>query len=65
MAELLNLENIYLFDGSNKGDWEFFLKDITNESFCEKIVSCILNYINTQPKNELNLDIVDYILDFG
>ena len=56
MAELLNLENIYLFDGSNKGDWEFLLKDIKNESFYEKIVSCILNYITIQPKNESNLD---------
>jgi hypothetical protein len=51
MAELLNLENIYLFDGANKGDWEFFITDIKNESYCEKIVSSILDYLKKQPKN--------------
>ena len=65
MAELLNLENIYLFDGANKGDWEFFMTDIKNESYCEKIVSSILDYLKKQPKNELNLDVIDFILDFG
>ena len=65
MAETLNLENIYLFDGANKGDWEFFVKDITNESFCEKIVSSLSENLIKQPKNELNLDIIDYILNFG
>ena len=65
MAETLNLENIFLFDGSNKGDWDFFIKDITNESYCEKIISSITENLEKQPKNELNLDIIDYILEFG
>ena len=65
MAEILNLENIYLFDGSNKGDWDGFIKDITNESYGEKIVQTVLDNIKKQPTSELNLDVVDYILDFG
>ena len=65
MAELINLENIYLFDGSDKGNWEYFLNDIKNESYSDKIVSSLLDNITNQPKNELNLDIIDYILDFG
>ena len=65
MAEVLNLENIFLFDGKNKGDWEFFLKDITNEQFSEKIVASLLDYLTKQPQNELTLDVVDYIVDFG
>ena len=65
MAELINLENIYLFDGSDKGNWEYFLTDIKNESYSDKIVASLLDNITNQPKNELNLDIIDYILDFG
>ena len=65
MTELLNLENIDLFDGNNKESWQFFLKDINNESFSEKIVESILNTLTNQPQKELTLDIVDYIIDFG
>ena len=59
MTELLNLENIDLFDGNNKESWQFFLKDINNESFSEKIVESILNTLTNQPQKELTLDIVD------
>ena len=65
MTELLNLENIFLFDGQNKPDWEFFLKDITNDQFSEKIAASLLDYLTKQPQNELTLDVVDYVLDFG
>ena len=65
MTELLNLENIFLFDGQNKADWDFFQKDITNEQFSEKIVASLLDYLTKQPQNELTLDVVDYVLDFG
>ena len=64
-AEIINLENIYLFDGGTKENWDYFSKDINNESFCKKIMFQIFNYLTTQPKNELTLDIIDYIIDFG
>ena len=64
-VEIINLENIYLFDGGSKENWDYFSKDITNESYTQKIVSVISNYLTTQPKNEITLDIIDYILDFG
>ena len=64
-VEILNLENIYLFDGGTKENWDFFNKDINNEAYCKKIMFTIFNYLTTQPKNELTLDIIDYILDFG
>ena len=65
MTEIINLENLYLFDGGTKDNWEFFCKDINNESHCKKIMFTIYNYLTTQPKNELTLDIIDYILDYG
>ena len=64
-VEILNLENIYLFDGGTKENWDFFNKDINNEAYCQKIMFTIFNYLTSQPKNELTLDIIDYILDFG
>ena len=65
MTEIINLENLYLFDGGTKDNWEFFCKDINNESHCKKIMFTIYNYLTSQPKNELTLDIIDYILDYG
>ena len=64
-VEILNLENIYLFDGGTKENWDFFNKDINNESYCKKIMFTIFNYLTSQPKNEITLDVIDYILDFG
>ena len=64
-AEIINLENLYLFDGGTKENWDFFSKDINNESYCKKIMFSIFNYLTTQPKNELTLDIIDYIIDYG
>ena len=63
--ETLNLENIYLFDGINKENWDYFCKDINNESYCKKIMFTIYEYLTTQPNNGLTLDIIDYIIDYG
>ena len=63
--EIINLENLYLFDGGTKDNWDFFCKDINNESYCQKIMFSLFNYLTTQPKNELTLDIIDYIIDYG
>ena len=41
MTEILNLESLFLNNGNNKGDWEFFANDIKNEDFSEKIVESI------------------------
>ena len=64
-AEIINLENLYLFDGGTKENWDFFSKDINTQSYCQKIMFSIFNYLTTQPKNELTLDIIDYIIDYG
>ena len=67
MTEILNLESLFLNNGNNKGDWEFFSNDIKNEDFSEKIVESISLYLkkNDQDEVSLALDISDYILDFG
>ena len=52
-ADIINLENLYLFDGGTKDNWDFFSKDINTESYCKKIMFTIFNYLTTQPKNEL------------
>ena len=40
-------------------------KDETFDLHDLKIMFSIFNYLTTQPKNELTLDIIDYIIDFG
>ena len=63
--ELLNLNSLYLSDGKNRADWEYFFADINNESNCEKIVIFLKNNMIKQPQNLLTLDILDYIFDNG
>ena len=65
MADTINLDTIIAENGINKKNWEFLMKDISNESYSEKIVASLLESITKEPQNLLNLDLVDYILDFG
>ena len=64
-VKLLNINSIYLSNGQNKSDWEFFFSDINNESTSPKIIALILKKLKEQPTNELTLDIIDYMIDFG
>jgi hypothetical protein len=67
MTEIINLESLFLNNGNNKGDWEFFAADIKKEDYSEKIIESISLYLkkNDQDEVSLALDITDYILDFG
>ena len=63
--ELININNIYSNNGNLKKDWEFFIKDIQNDSYIEQIVFLLQKNMNEMPKNELTLDIIDLIIDYG
>ena len=63
--ELLNINSIYSTNGKLKKDWEFFLKDINNDSCIEKIVFLLQKNMSEIPQNELTVDIIDFIIDYG
>ena len=63
--ELININNIYSNNGNLKKDWEFFIKDIQNDSYIEQIVFLLQKNMKEMPKNELTLDIIDLIIDYG
>ena len=60
-----NIMNIYLLKENNSDSWNVLNKEITKENADEGIFSYIKNKINEEPNNELNLDIIDYIIDKG
>ena len=63
--ELQNINNIYLSEGKNKNSWALFLKDINNDMYKEKIVMFLEKNMKENPKNELTIDIIAFIMDFG
>ena len=63
--ELENINNIYLSEGKNKNSWALFLKDINNDMYKEKIVMFLEKNMKENPKNELTIDIIAFIMDFG
>ena len=63
--ELLNINNIYSSKGNSKKDWEYFLKDINNDSYIDKIVFFLQKNMQDQPQNELTVDLIDFIIDYG
>ena len=63
--ELQNLNNIYLSGGKNKNSWALFLKDINDGAFNKKIIEFLEKNMKENPKNELTIDIIAFIMDFG
>ena len=63
--ELIKIKNIYSTGGNNKREWEKFSKDITNNLFSDKIVLFLDKNMKENPKNELTLDIIDFIIEYG
>ena len=63
--ELQNINNIYSSEGKNKNAWELFFKDINNDNYKEKIVMLLEKTMKENPTNELTVDIIDFIMDFG
>jgi hypothetical protein len=63
--ELMQINAIYSSGGNNKDDWIFLSLDITNEKYAAKIVPFLKNKMIQDPKNLLNLDIIDYIINNG
>lgn len=63
--ELQNINNIYLSGGKNKNSWALFLKDINNDVYSEKIIMFLEKNMKENPKNELTIDIIAFIMDFG
>ena len=64
-SDIKNIMNIYLLNENNSNSWNLFYNDISEENPNEKIFSYIKNKINEEPNNELNCDIIDYIIDKG
>ena len=62
---LININSIYSTQGKLKKDWEYFIKDINNDSCSDKIVSLLNQNMKDTPKNELTVDIIDFIIDYG
>ena len=62
---LININSIYSTQGKLKKDWEYFIKDINNDSCSDKIVSLLNRNMKDTPKNELTVDIIDFIIDYG
>ena len=63
--ELIHINNIYSSNGSSKNDWSNFIKDINNDSYVDKIIFLLHKYMRENPKNELTVDIIDLIIDYG
>ena len=63
--ELASINNIYSSQGNSKKDWESLAKDINNDSYINKIVFFLQKIMKENPKNEITLDIIDLIIDFG
>ena len=62
---LININSIYSTQGKLKKDWEYFIKDINNDSCSDKIISLLNQNMKDTPKNELTVDIIDFIIDYG
>ena len=60
-----NLTKLYELNGNNKDIWKF-IRSIVKRG---KLNDIVINYIKTkvleEPNNELNLDLMDYIVDLG
>ena len=63
--EIEFLENIYKLNGEDQKDWEKLNTEISKDIPNEEINSFIKNKLLTEPDNELNIDLVDYIMDKG
>ena len=63
--ELIHINNIYSSNGSSKNDWSNFIKDINNDSYVDKIIFLLHKNMRENPKNELTVDIIDLIIDYG
>ena len=63
--ELSSINNIYSSQGNSKKDWESLAKEINNDSYIDKIVFFLQKNMKENPKNEITLDIIDLIVDFG
>ena len=63
--ELSNINNLYSSEGKDKQNWILFLNDINNDSLNDKILSFLQKNLKENPKNELTVDIIDFIIDFG
>ena len=63
--ELKNINDIFSSDGKNKNAWELFCKDIDDDNYSNKIVSFLEKNMKENPKDELTVDIIDFIMEFG
>ena len=63
--ELININNIYSNNGNQKKDWENFIKDINNNSSNEQIIFLLQKSMKENPQNEITVDIIDLIVDYG
>ena len=59
------LNNIYSTNGKDKSYWKDLLVSITNDSSFPGIIEYFNQRIKNEPSNILNLDILDFLIDYG
>ena len=59
------LNNIYSTNGKNKNYWKDLLVSIKNDSSFPGIIEYFNQRIKNEPSNILNLDILDFLIDYG
>ena len=63
--EMNSINGIYSNNGNQKKDWENFIKDINNNSCNEQIIFLLQKNMKENPQNEITVDIIDLIVDYG
>ena len=59
------LNNIYSTNGKDKNYWKDLLVSIKNDSSFPGIIKYFNQRIKNEPSNILNLDILDFLIDYG
>ena len=61
-----DLKSLYNESGYNKFYWNQILNKINNsDGDCQKVFNYMKQLINIQPNNILNLDLIDFIINYG
>ena len=61
----LSLNKIYSTNGNDKNYWKELLFSIKNDSSLSGIIDYFNQRIKNEPSNILNLDILDFLIDYG
>ena len=60
-----NINRIYESNGKDKQSWENLLISVYQFQSYQDLLSYLVQKIKNEPSNDLNLDIIDYFVDYG